>query len=91
MEPYYPRAPEQMSGLLVRMRLSLAVIFLIITVFTIRLIYLQFLQAETLKILSEENHISQYELVPLRGRIEARDGTVLADNRVAVDLMYLGG
>src|SRR5690606_32246916 len=30
-------------------------------------------------------------ILPLRGRILARDGTVLADDRVAYDLLYEGG
>lgn len=88
---YASASQKQMPPLLIRMRLILALIFFILTLFGIRLIYLQFVQSEVLKVKSRENHISQYELVPLRGRILARDGTVLADNRVAVDLMYLGG
>src|SRR5690606_32840288 len=40
---------------------------------------------------SIQNSLAQKRITPLRGRILARDGTVLADDRVAYDLMYTGG
>ncbi len=74
-----------------RMRLLLALMFTIMVIFTGRLMYLQFAMAEEFRALSTENFLEQRRIAPLRGRILARDGTVLADNRIAVDLMYWGG
>ncbi len=63
----------------------------LLVVFTGRLAFLQFAQVELYRTLSDENVLEARHLTPPRGRILARDGTVLADNRVAVDLMYWGG
>jgi penicillin-binding protein 2 len=75
----------------VRMRLMLALMLTVMVVFVGRLLYLQFAMAETYISRSEQNFIQERAISPLRGRILARDGTVLADNRVAYDLMYWGG
>jgi len=87
------RQPEQAPDLAmaVRLRLVLALMLTVMTMFVGRLLYLQFAMAETYISRSEQNAIQVRAISPLRGRILARDGTVLADNRVAYDLMYWGG
>lgn len=74
-----------------RLRLLLAALLTCLAVFTARLMYLQFAMAEEFTVLSTQNFMEQRRISPLRGRILARDGTVLADNRIAYDLMYRGG
>ncbi len=74
-----------------RLRLLLALMLSVLVLFTGRLMYLQLARAEDFALLSEENFTQEQRIAPLRGRILARDGTVLADNRVAYDLMYWGG
>ena len=64
---------------------------MVMMLFTARLMYLQVVMAEELTVQSEQNVRIEKRILPLRGRILARDGTVLADNRVASDLMYWGG
>ena len=77
--------------MILRVRVLLAVILTVLVVFTGRLMYLQLAMAEELRAKSEENFTQQVRIAPLRGRILARDGTVLADNRAAYDLLYRGG
>jgi penicillin-binding protein 2 len=77
--------------LIPRLRLLLAVLLTFLVVFTGRLMYLQLAMAEQFGVLSTQNFLEERRISPLRGRILARDGTVLADNRVAYDLMYTGG
>ncbi len=74
-----------------RLRILLALIFSVLLIFTLRLMYLQIVMASELSAKSEENIRTEEYIQPLRGRILARDGTVLADNRIAWDLMYRGG
>ena len=74
-----------------RMRLLLAVVLTVLVIFTGRLVWLQLASTERFANLSESNATQQRRIAPLRGRILARDGTILADNRVAYDLMYWGG
>lgn len=74
-----------------RLRLLLACMLTLLVLFTGRLMYLQFAMAEEFVAQSAENVLERRHVAPLRGRILARDGTVLADNRVAMDLMYWGG
>lgn len=74
-----------------RMRLLLAFLFTVLVVFTGRLMFLQLVRTEEYALRSIQNSLAQQRITPLRGRILARDGTVLADDRVAHDLMYLGG
>ncbi len=69
----------------------LAFIFAVLTIFTGRLLFLQVVSAAELLERSKENISVKRRIIPLRGRILARDGTVLADNRIASDLMYFGG
>ena len=74
-----------------RMRLLLAFLFTVLAVFTGRLMFLQLVRTEEYALRSIQNSLAQKRITPLRGRILARDGTVLADDRVAYDLMYTGG
>lgn len=74
-----------------RMKVMLAVILTVLTLFTIRLMYLQLVMGEEYVAKSQQNALQQRRIIPLRGRILARDGTVLADDRVAYDLLYRGG
>lgn len=77
--------------MILRVRVMLAVILTVLVLFTGRLMYLQLAMAEEFTAKSEENFTQQLRIQPMRGRIMARDGTVLADNRVAYDLLYRGG
>lgn len=74
-----------------KIRGLVALIFTILVVFAGRLVYLQVVVADEMKVLSEQNVRVETRLSPLRGRILARDNTVLADNRIAWDLRYWGG
>jgi cell division protein FtsI/penicillin-binding protein 2 len=74
-----------------RTRILLAIMLTILSIFVGRLIYLQLAQAEAFDRLSVANFLEERRISPLRGRILARDGTIIADSRVAYDLMYLGG
>ncbi len=74
-----------------RMRLLLAFFLTVLAVFTGRLMVLQLVRTEEYALRSIQNSLAQQRITPLRGRILARDGTVLADDRVAHDLMYMGG
>lgn len=74
-----------------RLKFVLAAMLTLLVVFTGRLMYLQFAMAEELSTQSAQNFTEHRRISPLRGQILARDGTVLADNRIAVDLMYWGG
>ena len=69
----------------------LAVMLTVLSIFFGRLMYLQFAQAEAFGELSTRNFMEERRISPLRGRILTSDGIVLADNRVAYDLMYWGG
>ncbi|MFA5594277.1 MAG: penicillin-binding transpeptidase domain-containing protein [Trueperaceae bacterium] len=74
-----------------RMKVLLAVILTVLTLFTVRLMHLQVVMADEYVAKSQQNALQQRRIIPLRGRILARDGTVLADDRVAYDLLYRGG
>jgi penicillin-binding protein 2 len=74
-----------------RIRIALAIMLTILMMFTARLMYLQLVMAQEYEALSTQNFMLEERISPLRGRILARDGTVLADNRIAYDLMYHGG
>ncbi len=77
--------------MIARTRLLLSVMLTIFIVFAGRLVYLQLVMAQEYELLSTQNFVVEQRISPLRGRILAGDGTVLADNRVAYDLMYRGG
>jgi penicillin-binding protein 2 len=87
------RPPERSHDAAIagRMRLILALMLTVMVLYVGRLMYLQIAMASTYTSRSEQNFIQERAISPLRGRILARDGTVLADNRVAYDLMYYGG
>ncbi|HKI55573.1 MAG TPA: penicillin-binding transpeptidase domain-containing protein [Trueperaceae bacterium] len=74
-----------------RSRLVLALVLTVLVAYTARLMYLQLAMAEEFTARSEQNATQQKPITPLRGRILASDGTVLADDRIAYDLMYRGG
>ncbi|HLR46598.1 MAG TPA: hypothetical protein VK092_05510, partial [Deinococcales bacterium] len=74
-----------------RLRIFLSLMLTVLVVFAGRLMYLQLAMAQQYQVLSTQNFMLEDRISPLRGRILARDGTVLADNRVAYDLMYRGG
>jgi penicillin-binding protein 2 len=74
-----------------KIRALVAIIFTVLVIFAGRLVQLQVVQAHDLKILSDQNVRIEKRLSPLRGKILASDGTVLADNRIAWDLRYWGG
>ncbi len=75
----------------VRLRVALAIVLTILMAFTARLMFLQLVMSQEYEALSTQNFMLEQRISPLRGRILARDGTVLADNRIAYDLMYRGG
>lgn len=77
--------------MIARLRVLLAILVTAFMIFAVRLMYLQVVLAEQLTAESNENVLYERRISPLRGRILARDGTVLADNRIAADLMYRGG
>lgn len=74
-----------------RMKVLLAGILTVLALLAARLMYLQLVMVEEFTARSMQNATQQRHIVPLRGRILARDGTVLADDRVAYDLLYRGG
>lgn len=74
-----------------RVRIALAVMLTVLIMFTARLMYLQLVMVQEYQALSTQNFMLEERISPLRGRILASDGTVLADNRIAYDLMYRGG
>ena len=73
-----------------RVRLLLALLLGGLVIVAGRLGYLN-LNASEYRALGLANAVQSERLEPLRGRILARDGTVLAENRVATDLLYRGG
>src|SRR5690606_38397216 len=74
-----------------RMRVTLALLFTVLAVFTGRLMFLQLVKPDEFAARSILNATEQQRIIPLRGRILARDGSVLADGRSAYDLHYTGG
>ena len=74
-----------------RLQLLFATMVLLLAVFSLRLAYLQFVHVDAFRLRSRDNYVGKVDIVPLRGKVLARDGTVLADNRLAVDLVYRGG
>lgn len=84
-------APRERESSQNRVRLLLALLLTGLVVIGGRLSYLQLLHGDTYRELSRANALQDERIAPLRGRILARDGTVLAQNRIAVDLLYRGG
>src|SRR5690606_9639169 len=77
-KPYLAQGAP-LSMMLPRMRFTLALFFTILVVFTGRLMFLQLARSDEFVARSMLNATEQQRIVPLRGRILARDGTVLAD------------
>ncbi len=73
------------------MKVLLAAVLTVLALLAARLMYLQLVMVDEFTARSMQNATQQRHIVPLRGRILARDGTVLADDRVAYDLLYRGG
>jgi len=74
-----------------RIRLLLVFIYLGMAVLAGRLVQLQVFQHGKYATLARGNHQRTETIPALRGRIFDRNGTTLADNRIAVDLYYGGG
>ena len=67
-------------------------VFYLITTFTfllilIRLVFLQLLNHETYKKMSDENRIRLIATQPIRGRILDKNGLILADSRLKYSLI----
>ncbi|MGL4611855.1 MAG: peptidoglycan D,D-transpeptidase FtsI family protein [Trueperaceae bacterium] len=77
--------------MIAKIRTLVAIVFTVLVIFAGRLVYLQVVLADDMRALSEQNVRVEKRLSPLRGKILARDGTILADNRIAWDLRYWGG
>ena len=74
-----------------RIRLLMFFIYLGMIVLAGRLVQLQVFQYSKYATLARGNHQRTETIPALRGRIFDRNGTTLADNRIAVDLYYSGG
>ena len=74
-----------------RIRLLMLIIYLGMAVLAGRLVQLQVFQHGKYATLARGNHQRTETIPALRGRIFDRNGTTLADNRIAVDLYYAGG
>ncbi len=74
-----------------RLWLLFVIMLALLLLFSVRLAYLQFVHVDTFRLRSQDNYVGKVDIVPLRGKVLARDGTVLADSRLAVDLVYRGG
>ena len=74
----------------VHVRVLLALLLGGLAIIAGRLGYLN-LNVSEYRALGLVNTMQSERLPPLRGRILAKDGTVLAENRVATDLLYRGG
>ncbi len=74
-----------------RNKVLLTIMLSVFLIFSGRLVYLQIIMVQEYQVLSTQNFMVERRISPLRGRILAGDGTVLATNRIAYDLMYHGG
>ncbi|RDI96520.1 penicillin-binding protein [Meiothermus sp. QL-1] len=74
-----------------RVWVLLGLFYLLLLVFVGRLWQLQVLQYEQYATRSQGNYLRTETILAPRGRILDRNGQVLATNRLAVDLIYLGG
>ena len=74
-----------------RLRLMLALVYLGILVLAGRLFWLQVLEHDRYATLSKGNYLKTESIPAPRGRILDAGGLVLADNRLAYDLVYTGG
>lgn len=69
----------------------LGVFYLLLLLFAARLWQLQVVQYEQYATRSQGNYLRTETTLAPRGRILDRNGRVIATNRLAVDLLYLGG
>jgi len=69
----------------------LGIFYLMLLLFTARLWQLQVVQYEQYATRSQGNYLRTETILAPRGRIFDRNGRLLATNRLAVDLLYLGG
>ncbi|WP_457631378.1 penicillin-binding protein 2 [Oceanithermus sp.] len=74
-----------------RVRLMLLLVYLGMALLAGRLVQLQVWQHGKYATLARGNHQRTETIPALRGRIFDRNGAILADNRIAVDLYYAGG
>lgn len=74
-----------------RVWFQLGLFYLVLLVFVGRLWQLQVVQYDQYATLSQGNYLRQDSTLAPRGRILDRNGTIIASNRLAVDLVYSGG
>jgi penicillin-binding protein 2 len=74
-----------------RIWILLGVFYLLLVLFAARLWQLQVVQYEQYATRSQGNYLRTETTLAPRGRILDRNGRVIATNRLAVDLLYLGG
>ncbi len=74
-----------------RLRLMLILVYLGLGLLGLRLFELQVLEHDRYVTLSQGNYLKTETIPAPRGRILDKNGVVLADNRVAYDLVYTGG
>ncbi len=74
-----------------RVRLLLAIIYFFLLILVGRLMQLQVFEHSKYATLARGNHQRTETIPALRGRIFDRNGTPIAANRIAVDLLYRGG
>jgi len=74
-----------------RLRLMLVLTYLGLLLLGARLFQLQVLEHERYITLSRGNYLKTETIPAPRGRILDKNGVVLADNRIAYDLVYTGG
>ncbi|GIW27489.1 MAG: penicillin-binding protein 2 [Meiothermus sp.] len=74
-----------------RIWILLGVFYLLLVLFAARLWQLQVVQYEQYATRSQGNYLRTETTLASRGRILDRNGRIIATNRLAVDLLYLGG
>ena len=78
------REPEEFRS---RHRYFVLAVMVIFLIFFVRLWYLQIVNEQELRFLSENNRIRLIKIPAVRGMIMDRKGRVLAENRPAFDVM----
>ena len=77
---------EQIRELQDRFRYLYAILFVALGILVFRLVYLQILAGDRMRLYSEENRIKRVKISAPRGMIFDRNRTLLIDNRPAFDL-----
>lgn len=74
-----------------RQKLKFAIIFvcLVMSIWMIRLWYLQIIKGDELKQRSENNAVRFRKIQPLRGLVMDRNGAVVVDNRPSFDVLFM--